>query len=94
MICIWGFINMDVTAGNTLVCTYSEWGSHSIQFAKSINNGEMWEVMEIASGGMSNPAILTDGIDSIYIFAQSSVSSALRGLVFTKSTNQGSDWDN
>lgn len=87
----WGYANFDVTEDNNLVGVYSEWGSGSIQFAKSTDKGETWSNSAIASGSIYNPAILPVGLHDLYVFAQSSLS-VTRGLVFTKSSDEGVTW--
>lgn len=88
----WGFVHLEVSTDNTLYAVYSEWGSYSIQLSTSTNGGSSWSHQEIASGKIYNPSILTVGDDTVYVFAQSSLSSQLRGLVFRRSTNSGSSW--
>ena len=88
----WGYIHLDATPENDLVCVYSEWESKSIQFAKSGDLGETWETLQIANGSMANPSILPAGEGILYVFAQSFHPFPLRGLVFNTSTDGGTNW--
>lgn len=91
----WGYIHMDVTWDNRLVCVYSEWGSYSVEFAVSDDKGESWKATVLADandgGKIYNPAVLPAGNDALYVFAQSQRQTA-HGLVFTKSTDSGDNW--
>lgn len=89
----WGFIHLEVNQDNVLVAVYSEWGSLSLQFAKSIDGGNVWDTFQLGSGNIYNPSVLTVGTDTIYVFAQASVNTSLRGLVFNQSDDLGTTWN-
>jgi hypothetical protein len=92
----WGYVHMDVNVMNEIVCTYSEYGSKSVQFSKSADNGKNWKTVEIAravgENEIYNPAILPVGKNEIYIFAQSNFKTP-HGLVVTKSIDAGNTWN-
>jgi hypothetical protein len=89
----WGFMHMDVSRGNALLCTYAAWNSEALELAISSDRGRSWKTTRLASGDIYNPAVLPVNDNEIYIFAQSSLSDgAIRGLVFTKSQDSGATW--
>ncbi len=85
----WGFIHSDVTPSGNIVIVYSEWESKSIQFAVSDNAGDTWTHTQIDTNDAYNPAVLPEGENNLYVFAQSP---AENGLVFKKSTDSGNTW--
>jgi len=89
----WGFAHLDVGVNNTLLCVFSEWESKSIQIAQSVDRGENWSTSQIASGLIYNPAVLPVGSNILYVFAQSSLSTPVHGLVFNKSVDGGISWN-
>lgn len=88
----WGFMHMDVSKRNALLCAYAAWGSESLELAISFDRGNTWRTTQLASGDIYNPAVLPVNDNEIYVFAQSNLSDAIRGLVFTKSEDSGATW--
>lgn len=91
----WYYPHLEVTEGGLLVCVYQESIRGRIMFAKSEDQGMTWSNLlisdESGSAFTMNPSILTVGSDTLYMFAQSSVS-AHKGLVFRKSEDRGASW--
>ncbi len=86
---------LDVTTDNTVVMVYQELSPAATAddcfFAKSIDGGVNWTSTTLSTTNIINPDILTVGADSLYVFAQSKVTSNI-GCVFRKSTNGGTTW--
>lgn len=89
----WGFMHMDVSKDNELLCAYAARNSAALELAVSSDRGNSWKTIRLASGDISNPSVLPVNDAEIYIFAQSDLSSSMRGLVFSKSKDSGATWD-
>lgn len=83
--------HLEVTADNLLVCAYEEFAAGEMWFAKSTNSGETWSRTLVSDEYTYNPAVLSVGTDTIYIFAQSG-EAAHKGLVYNRSSNGGDTW--
>ena len=93
----WLYQDIDVMTDNTVVVSYGQWDEGDHQFrnmvALSTDGGVSWSRHQVATTNwMYNPALLTVGSDTLYIFAQSGAAAPLKGLVFSKSTNRGQSW--
>jgi hypothetical protein len=86
--------HMDVTSGNVPVIVYRNYTTQDIFFAKSSDGGVTWtgNSVAISTDDRNNPDILTDGSSTLYLFAQSAVSSPCYGLIYKKSTDSGDTW--
>ncbi len=92
----WGFMHMDVSRDNELLCAYAAWNGEALELAISSDRGHSWKTTQMASGGIHNPAVLPINDREIYLFAQSHASnqssSQIKGLVFNKSEDSGATW--
>lgn len=88
---LWTYVHMDFTSNNVLVAVFHAALSTTqpLEFAKSTDKGVTWSITRLSADGIFNPAILTVGSQTIYVFAQSS---ARKGLVFNKSGDAGKSW--
>lgn len=86
----WGFVHSDVDINSRIIIVYCPWDSSSMQFARSMDNGDSWTTTEINSvGTVFNPAVLPVGDSEVFVFAQSVEDD---GLVYKKSSDSGSTW--
>ncbi|OFZ39778.1 MAG: hypothetical protein A2504_12360 [Bdellovibrionales bacterium RIFOXYD12_FULL_39_22] len=85
---------MEVSSDNALYVVYNEFEDHYVRLGISNNNGDTWNIVQIAgpeSGAHArvyNANVLTVGSNDVYIFAQS-YNPAYKGLVVKKSSNSG-----
>jgi hypothetical protein len=89
---IWFYPHLEATPGGEIVCVYREWtGDDQMVFGRSADRGETWNSVVVSSEATYNPSLLTVTDDSLFIFAQSSVS-AHTGLVYNLSVDGGGTW--
>jgi hypothetical protein len=87
----WVYPHFDFTHNNILTGVYNTSNGTDIDFCSSIDGGNSFVIKSLYSGTsvIANPAILTIGNSTIFVFAQSS---AYKGLVYNKSTDLGTSW--
>ncbi|MBI5551781.1 MAG: exo-alpha-sialidase [Desulfobacterales bacterium] len=92
----WGFMHLDVSGDNELLCVYAAWNGEALEVASSSDRGRSWKTTQLASGGIYKPAVLPVNDREIYVFAQSRASdhasNPIKGLVFNKSEDSGATW--
>lgn len=96
----WGFMHMDVSRDNELLCAYAAWNGEALELAISSDRGRSWKTTQLASGDIYQPAVLPVNDREIYVFAQSrasdhasdQASNPIKGLVFNKSKDSGATW--
>lgn len=88
---LWTYVHLDFTTDNVLVAVYhaSFSPTNPLEFAKSTDKGETWARTQLSPNSIANPAVLTAGSETVYVFAQSTPG---RGLVFDKSSDLGQTW--
>ena len=94
---IWNYMHLEVNGRNELLCTYHQHGgSTDLQmFARSTDMGTNWTTVQMhtrTAGGQytANPAMLTAGLDTVYVFVQAELS--VPGVFVTRSVDRGSTW--
>lgn len=86
----WYYPHMEVNTLNILVIVYSHFLENQLNFARSFDQGMTWETKVITTQKYPNPAILTVGDSTLFIFTQGGVNQL--GLQFNVSYDLGDSW--